>query len=292
VFFAASRLHRTIYGSRVEQNFRRRAFQVLACVTRGNSRLNRRSETAHVRCSVAFLTDQHGFEADRHGVSSRLKRPPEFAMPTRRWLTDDGGLVSTRRALMKSSALACTLFGLGLTVSPMDGALAAVPDGDQGGKKMNVEPNLRENDPSLPPRARELIRIGSIGIVHGDAAALAGFFHPDFRFHGPDGDPIGREDLWAYFAACRAAFDDFAVTRQQIFSDGATLDAARTTFSGVFKRPFTKSPIGTIQPNGKPVFYKINNVFRYAPDGRLIEEWAQYDSRLLLERMGVRLTHP
>lgn len=71
-----------------------------------------------------------------------------------------------------------------------------------------------------------------------------------------------------------------------------TLDAARTTFSGVFKRPFPKSPIGTIRSNRNPVFYKINNVFRYAPDRRLIEEWAQYDSRLLLERMGLRLTPP
>lgn len=151
------------------------------------------------------------------------------------------------------------------------------------------EPDLRADDPALSPRMRELIRIGEIGIAREDREAMAKFFHPDFRFHGSDGGTFTREQLWDYFAACRAAFDGFSVTRQQIFSDGGDHLAARTTFSGVFSRPFTASPIGTITPNGKPVFYRINNVFRYAPDGTLIEEWAQYDSRLFLERLGVDL---
>lgn len=151
-----------------------------------------------------------------------------------------------------------------------------------------AEPDLRADDPNLSSRARELIRIGEIGIAHENREALAKFFHPNFVFHGPDGTAT-REQLWDYFAAYRAAFDNFAVTRQQIFSDGSNHLAARTTFSGIFARPLTASPVGTIQPNGQPAFYKINNIFRYADDGTLIEEWAQYDSRLFLERLGVRL---
>ncbi|WP_188826514.1 ester cyclase [Brucella endophytica] len=150
------------------------------------------------------------------------------------------------------------------------------------------EPNLRADDPTLSQRARELIRIGEIGIARENAAEMSKFFHPDFRFYGPDGSALTREELWDFFAACRAAFDDFAVTRQQIFEDRQYL-GARTTFSGIFARPFTASPIGTIQPSGKPMFFNINNVFGYASDGTLIEEWAQYDSRLFLERLGVRL---
>ncbi|MBB5696420.1 ester cyclase [Muricoccus pecuniae] len=155
---------------------------------------------------------------------------------------------------------------------------------------MQDEPDLREDDPSLSARARALIRIGTSGIAREDPEALARFFHPDFRFHAPDGSTLSREELWAYFAACRAAFDDFAVTRQQIFSDGGPHVAARTTFSALFVRPFTASPVGTVMPHGRPVFYKINKVFRYVPDGSLMEEWAQYDSRLFLERLGVALT--
>lgn len=153
----------------------------------------------------------------------------------------------------------------------------------------DIEKDLNSDDPSLPERARRLIRVGEVGIARENRAALEEYFHPDFVFHAPDGQTLTCEQLWEYFAACRAAFDDFKVTRQQIFSDGQDHLAARTTFSGTFARPFTASPIGTLQPHGRRVFYKINNVFRYAPDGRLAEEWVQYDSRLFLESLGVEL---
>lgn len=154
---------------------------------------------------------------------------------------------------------------------------------------MTVDVNLSEDDEQLSHRARELIRIGRVAIANEDPVAAEAFFHPDFRFHGPDEGDLTREQLWAYFAACRAAFDDFSVTRQQIFSDVGDMLAARTTFRGIFARPFTASPLGTLQPHGGVIWYKINNVFRYASNGKLIEEWAQYDSRLFLERLGVRL---
>lgn len=152
-----------------------------------------------------------------------------------------------------------------------------------------TEENLSADDPGLDARARALVRIGEVGIAKEDQAAMEAFFAPDFRFHGPDGGTISRDALWDYFAACRAAFDDFRVTRQAIFSDGGAYVAARTTFSGIFARRFEASPIGPLEPTGKPMHYRINNVFRYDADGRLAEEWAQYDSRLFLESLGVTL---
>ena len=151
------------------------------------------------------------------------------------------------------------------------------------------EPDLRVDVPALSKRARELILIGENGIATENPAALEAFFHPAFRFHATDGTTLNREQLWASFAGYRAAFDDFKVTRQHIFSDGGAYVAARTTFSGIFARPLTLPPIGRIEPHGKPVSWTINNIFRYAPDGRLIEEWVQYDSRLVFERLGIEL---
>ena len=151
------------------------------------------------------------------------------------------------------------------------------------------EANLSADDATLTQRARELIRIGESGIATENPEALEKFFHPDFRFHGPDGGSNTREEVWSIFAAYRAAFDDFKCTRQQIFSDGGAYVAARTTFSGVFAHPLTMPPVGRIEPHGGPVSYTIINIFRYAPDGRLIEEWAQYDSMLFLESLGVHL---
>lgn len=140
------------------------------------------------------------------------------------------------------------------------------------------EHDLDASDASLPARARALIRIGNDGIARENEPAMLAFFHPDFRFHGPGGTELDREKLWDHFARCRAAFDDFTVTRQAIVSDGAEYAASRTRFAGRFVRPFIGSPEGRIEPNGKPFEYRVINIFRYAPDGRLAEEWVQYDA--------------
>jgi hypothetical protein len=154
------------------------------------------------------------------------------------------------------------------------------------------EAALRADDPSLPQRARELIRIGEIGIVGGDEAALARFFHPDYQFHGVGGAELSREQLWAYFASCRAAFDAFTVTRQTIMSDGGDHLATRTRFAGIFARAFTASPIGLLEPSGKPFEYRVINIFRYAENGQLAEEWVQYDTRGFLQSLGARIDPP
>ena len=146
------------------------------------------------------------------------------------------------------------------------------------------EVELRADDPTLPPRARELIRIGDVGIAQGNADELDAFFHPDFRFHGPSVE-MNRQQLWEFFAACRAAFDDFRVTRQFIMSDGGDYVSARTRFSGVFARPFTAAPTGVLQPNGRRFEYRPINVFRYASNGQLLEEWVQYDVQAFLDQL-------
>jgi predicted ester cyclase len=150
------------------------------------------------------------------------------------------------------------------------------------------EGNLSADDASLSQRARNLIRIGMDGIARENETAMSAFFHPHYRFHGPGGSEFDREQLWTYFAACRAAFDDFAVTRQALVSDGADYLAARTRFAGIFARPFTASPKGTLQPNGKRFQYLLLNIFRYAADDRLAEEWVQYDVQDFLAQLQAR----
>lgn len=150
------------------------------------------------------------------------------------------------------------------------------------------EGDLSAADASLPPRVRLLIRIGVDGIAHDNAPALRAFFHPDYRFHGPGGAELDREALWAYFARCRAAFDSFSVTRQAVVTDGADYIACRTRFAGRFVRPFAASPDEKLEPNGRQFEYRLINIFRYASDGRLAEEWAQYDVAAFM----VQLRHP
>jgi predicted ester cyclase len=129
-----------------------------------------------------------------------------------------------------------------------------------------------------------MFRIGNVGIAKEDNAALTAFFHPQFRFHGPSGE-LTREQLWGYFAACRAAFDDFTVTRQAVISDGGDYLATRTRFAGMFVRTFTGLREGALEPNGKRFEYRLINIFRYAPNGQLAEEWVQYDTSAFLAQL-------
>jgi predicted ester cyclase len=185
----------------------------------------------------------------------------------------------TRRAVLGT----CGVMGLAtLLAVGAAGTAHADADGFPFARTNDIE--LRADDPTLSRRARELIRIGDVGIVQGDSDALTAFFHPDFRFHGPAAE-LNRQQLWDYFAACRAAFDDFSVSRQFIMSDGGDYLAVRTRFAGVFTRPFSGSAGGPLQPNGKSFEYRLINVFRYAPNGQLIEEWVQYDVQAFLDQL-------
>jgi predicted ester cyclase len=49
---------------------------------------------------------------------------------------------------------------------------------------------------------------------------------------------------------------------------------------------FTLSPVGPLQPNGQHIQWEVMNLFRYNDEGRLAEEWAQYDYRSFLQKLG------
>ncbi len=131
---------------------------------------------------------------------------------------------------------------------------------------------------------RGLIRIGEQAIVREDDAALDAYFAPDFVFHGPQGD-ADLAALKSFWAAQRDAFTDFTIARGHIVVEGDFV-AAQTTFTGVFAREFTQSPVGPLPPTGEPFTQQLINLFRYDETGRLAEEWVQYDTRGLLRQLG------
>ncbi len=61
--------------------------------------------------------------------------------------------------------------------------------------------------------------------------------------------------------------------------------AARTRFSGRFVRAFTGFGGEPIRPNGHHVEYSLINIFRFAPNGQLIEEWVEYDPSAFLTQL-------
>lgn len=147
---------------------------------------------------------------------------------------------------------------------------------------------ISPDDTRYDDRARALVRIGREAIAVADDEKLDRYFAKDFSFHGPDGD-MGYEDLRSFFAAMRGAFEGFACERRELVSNGAFI-AAITSMSGVFNSRFEASPVGPVEPTGKPMRLELINLFRYDEDGLLAEEWVQYDNLGFLRQLGVDLT--
>jgi predicted ester cyclase len=137
---------------------------------------------------------------------------------------------------------------------------------------------------SASPLAEPLVRIGAIAIAREDDAALDAYFASDFKFHGPGGD-LTYGQLKSYFASLRAAFTNLQVGRATIIGEGSWL-ASRTLFSGTFVDVFTQSPVGPLQPTGRHIEWEVMNLFRYDDEGRLAEEWVQYDLQGFLQKLG------
>lgn len=98
----------------------------------------------------------------------------------------------------------------------------------------------------------------------------------------------GYPELKAFFASLRAAFSGFRCERSELVSQG-DLIAARTTMSGVFDNRFEASPIGPIEPTGQAMALNLINFFRYDANGKLAEEWVQYDALGFLKQLGVEI---
>ena len=142
-----------------------------------------------------------------------------------------------------------------------------------------------------PDRSRDelvagLVRVGELELTGEVEAEVDAYFAADFTFHGPDGATLDYEGLKGYFASLRAAFDELTISRGIVVVEGDYV-ACQTTIAGTFVREFTHSPVGPLAPNGERVVFELMNIFRYDAEGRLAEEWVQYDNRSRLRQLGV-----
>ncbi|WP_236795740.1 ester cyclase [Amycolatopsis sp. GM8] len=135
-------------------------------------------------------------------------------------------------------------------------------------------------------RVARAVRIGELAVSGAAAEAFADVVDIEkFRFHGPDGAESDHAGLVAYFATLRAAFDDLTLTRGIMLADGDYM-AYQTRFEGTFAREFTASPVGPLPPNGRHLGWDVINIVRLDDQGRVVEEWVQYDNRSFLRALG------
>lgn len=112
---------------------------------------------------------------------------------------------------------------------------------------------------------------------------LSDFVADEYVVHTPLGD-LNRDGLVAFFTGLQAALTDFNMVREKILVEGR-FAATRLTISGVFENEYA-SPMGPIPPTGGPVVVEVINIFQFNDDGKIIEEWVQFDVLGFLTQLG------
>jgi predicted ester cyclase len=131
-----------------------------------------------------------------------------------------------------------------------------------------------------------LVRAGELELSGEDQDETDTYFDTDsFQFHGPDGFDTDYQGLTAYFESIRDAFDDRTIRRGVVVVEGTTV-ACQTWMEGTFVRPFTQSPVGSLEPNGARVVWDLLNLFTFDDEGRLVEEHVRTDYRSFLRQLG------
>jgi predicted ester cyclase len=138
--------------------------------------------------------------------------------------------------------------------------------------------------PDRQALADGLVRIGEDAVARNNDRLLDEYFTDDYVLHSPAGE-FNRDQIKAYFAALRASFSEFTISRAQILVDGNYVGAP-TVMAGRFDNDFAYTPVGNVTATGKRVRWELHNIFRYTDDGQLAEEWVQTDTVEFLRQLG------
>ena len=112
-------------------------------------------------------------------------------------------------------------------------------------------------------------------------AALDEVFDPNLVDHfAPPGKPGGLEGAKQTLGMFLTAFPDLHFTVEDLIAEGDEV-VARVTMSGTQHGAFMGIP-----PTGKHVTLSGTEIFRIA-DGRIVEQWAQFDVISALRQFGV-----
>lgn len=116
----------------------------------------------------------------------------------------------------------------------------------------------------------------------GNLAAVDEVFAPDYHSHhnDPVALPKGPDGVKAFLTGVREGFPDITLTVDDMFAEG-DFAASRWTLRGTNTGPFFGNP-----PSGKKAEWAGVVITRFA-DGRIAEEWYNFDQLRLLQQLGV-----
>jgi steroid delta-isomerase-like uncharacterized protein len=114
-----------------------------------------------------------------------------------------------------------------------------------------------------------------------DLTSLADLLAPDVVFHEPISQELrGREELGQFISAYRMAFPDMRFAIEEQIAEGdlvVTRWIARGSHQGQFRQ---------VPPTGNAVQIRGTSTQRFA-DGKIIEDWTDWDALGLMQQLGV-----
>lgn len=115
----------------------------------------------------------------------------------------------------------------------------------------------------------------------GNLAAADEVFAADYHSHhnDPMALPPGPEGVKQFLSATREGFPDITLTVDDMFADG-DYAASRWTLRGTNTGPFFGNPA-----SGKEAAWAGVVISRFA-DGKIAEEWYNFDQLRLLQQLG------
>lgn len=149
---------------------------------------------------------------------------------------------------------------------------------------LGAPPPAEEAAPSSEAANMDTLNlIAAEGLTAGDASVLEAWIAEDYVVHSPFGD-LNRDAVRGFFDGLRAAMTDFTVGRENMVASGDSV-AMRTILTGTFDNEYA-SPMGPIAPNGQPFYLEIINIFQFNDEGKIQEEWAQFDTASYMGQLG------
>lgn len=130
---------------------------------------------------------------------------------------------------------------------------------------------------------RVLTRFVDEGVNVGNFDIMQELFTPDYISHNSMGEQ-SREEVAATLGALRDALSGFEMSLPVILLQGDYAATLRVV-KGTFDRPLP-TPNGVIPPNGKSVQVDMVCVLRFNEEGKLAEDWTQFDNLGLLTQLG------
>src|SRR5918997_474611 len=98
--------------------------------------------------------------------------------------------------------------------------------------------------------------------------------------HQPDGSTLqrGPQDVKRFQREFHSAFSDFRISIEDQIAEGDKV-VSRYTIRGIHQRAFRD-----MAPTGKEIEIKGVTIFRFSPEGKVVENWDSYDQLSLMRQ--------